>query len=180
MWRILIVISLVLFAFGCQKADEAKIETNAATPTNAISKAENEFEKPKVSLPIEVTKLANQSPADFEKIFGTPKEVKSTQDGGEYRTYQVLKEPKGLAVRFYGGKAKNFNLIVSKPFPSSKEALKQVFGIEIGNILPVKDVKEPLTEKYQGIFGGVKFSKVSAKKDEKGKGFIFVLAEVTR
>ena len=83
-----------------------------------------------------------------------------------------------MAVRFYGGRAKSFNLILDRPFETSKEALKQIFGIDVGNVAPVKDPKETLSEKYQGTFGGVKFTKVSAKRGENGKGFIFVLAEV--
>ncbi len=161
--------------FGCQKAEEATIETKSATPAKTIEKAK--VETPKVALPIDISKLVNKSADELDKTFGKPEEVKPTDDGGDYRLYQIANQPKGLAVRFYGGKAKSFNVILTKSFSSSREAIKQVFGIEIGTISPIKDPKEPLSEKYRGTFNGVKFSKISAKKDEKGTGFIFVLAE---
>lgn len=167
-----------IFIFGCQKVDQVKVETSPANSTKTIETPK--VETPEAKLPIDVPGLVNKTEADFEKLFGKPVESGYTLGGGEYRLYKVANVPKGLAVRFYDGKAKNFNLIFDKSIPTSKEALKQVFGIDIGNIPPLKDVKEPLSEKYQGTFGGVKFSKVSAKKDEKGNGFIFVLAEVAK
>jgi hypothetical protein len=175
--KIFAVICLALFAFGCQKAEEAKVETNSAAPTKTISEAKTE--KPMAALPVDVPNLVNKTESDFEKIFGKPIEVGVTLDEGKYRLYQVANEPKGLAARFYGGKAKSFNLIFSKPTITSKEALRKVFNIDVGNNSPIKD-SEPLTEKYQGTFNGVKFSKVSAKKTLKKNEFIFVLAEVTR
>lgn len=71
-------------------------------------------------------------------------------------------------------------MLLTKPFSSSKETLKNAFGIDIGKATPRKDPKEPLSESFQGTFNGVKFSKLSAKKDDQGKGFIFVLAEVEK
>jgi len=175
--------SLVFFLsfafFGCQKATETKPErSNISVNSVQPSKTPNTPTKAEQTIPIDVPKLAGKSVAELDKFFGTPQEATSVADGGEFRLYKIAGQSKGLAVRFYGGKAKSFNLILDKPFSTSKEALKQVFNIEVGNSAPVKDAKEPLSEKYQGTFGSVKFKKVSAKKQENDGGFIFVLAEV--
>jgi hypothetical protein len=175
-------ISAILFLlslFGCQATQETKIE-NTQSSNISIQPAKTEavaVKSEKTSI-VDVPKLANKPADELDKIFGKPEESKKQKDGGEYRLYKIANQSKGLAVRFYGGKAKNFNLILEKPLPTSKDALKQAFGIDVGNAAPTKDAKEPLTEKYQGTFGGVKFTKVSAKRQENGGGFIFVLAEV--
>lgn len=178
--RKIVFILLGLVAFGCQKAEETKIETNSVSPTKTVQTPKTEVETPKATLPIDITKLVNKSVDGLDNLFGKPVETKPNDDGGDYRLYNIANEPKGLAVRFYEGKAKSFNLILTNPVATSKDALKQVFGIDIGNMSPIKDPKEPLTEKYQGNFGGVNYRKVSAKKDGKGNGFIFVLAEVEK
>ena len=170
---------LVLISLSCQTATETKTEnqpnSNNSTPP---SKSETVAEKNAQTLAaIDVPKLANKSIAELDKSFGKPEESKSVENGGEYRLYKISGQPKGLAVRFFGGKAKSFNLLLDKPLPTSKEALKQSFGIDVGNSAIIKDPKEALSEKYQGTFGGVKFTKVSAKRQDSGKGFIFVLAE---
>lgn len=170
------VILLSLIVFGCQKAEEVKVEFSSPSPTKTIP-ANSATETPKATLPIEITKLIDKSADELDKIFGKPQEIKQNDDGAEYRLYKIEGEPKGLAVRLYEGKAKNFNLILTKPFSSSKDALKQIFGIDVGNATIIKDPKEPLTEVFRGTFNGVKFSKLSAKKDGKGDGFVFVLAE---
>jgi hypothetical protein len=178
--RSYVLILLVLVVFGCQKSEEVKPETNSVNPPKTLETAKNEIDTPEVRLPIDVLRLTNKTIDEVDKILGKPEEAKPTRDNGEYRLYKVFNEPKGLAVRFYDGQAKSFNLILTKPFSSSKEAIKKVFNIDVGKILPTKDTKEPLSEKYRGTFGGVKFNKISAKKDEKGNGFIFVLAEIER
>lgn len=171
--KICFVLAVFLFVTGCQTATEQKVETSIPQPTAAkIIAPKNESVKM-----IDVPKLANQSAAEIEKILGKPTETKNIENEGEYRLYKIAGQTKGLAVRFYGGKAKSFNLILDKPLPTSKEALKQIFNIDVGNISPTKDPKETLSETYQGTFDGVKFTKVSAKKQANGSGFVFVLAE---
>ena len=168
---------LFLFSMSCQTAQETSSENSknvAVQPTQAKS----DSLKSETISAIEVPKLANKSVGELDKIFGKPKESKPIENGGEYRLYKIANQPKGLAVRFYGGRAKSFNLILEKPLPTSKDALKQTFGIDVGNAAPTKDKNEPLTEIWKGTFGGVKFSKVSAKKQDGGNGFIFVLADV--
>ncbi len=173
------VFLLPFMLFGCQTAPENTPEisniSNNRAQTSAPPPAAIKSEQ---TLPLEVPKLANKPIAGLDEIFGAPLESKPLEKGGEYRLYKIAGQSKGLAVRFYAGRAKSFNLILDKPVSTSKEALKQVFGIDVGNSGPVKDAKEPLSEKYQGTFGGVKFTKVSAKKQADGRGFIFVLAEV--
>ncbi len=178
MQKLFILILVSFSVFGCQKSEDIQPtnanlpnvsptvkETVSALPTNQIIK-------------IDVPKLANKSANEFDKVFGKPSETKSIENGGEYRLYMLSMYPKGLAVRFFGGKAKSFNLILDKPVANSKEAIRQNLGVDVGNSPLVKDVKEPLSEAFKGNFGGVKFSKVSAKRQESGKGFIFVLAEI--
>ena len=171
--------SLVFAAFGCQSAGDTKTgNSNISAGSVQSPKALNTPIKAEQTIPIDVSKLAGKSVAELDKIFGAAQEASSAADGGEFRLYKLAGQSKGLAVRFYGGQAKSFNLILDSPLPTSKEALKQAFNIDVGNSAPVKDAKEPLSEKYQGTFGGVKFKKVSAKKQENDRGFIFVLAEV--
>lgn len=171
-------IFLFFILSGCQTAQETRTE-NTPNPNISVqpSKPETVALKPEKAKIIEVPKLADKSIGEFDRLFGQPEEAKSI-DGGEYRLYKIANQPKGLAVRFFGGRAKSFNLIMDTPAPTSKEALKQAFGIDVRDARPLKDAKEPLTEYYQGVFDGVKFKKVSAKKQENGRGFIFVLAEV--
>ena len=170
---------LVFFvSLNCQTATDQKAE-NLYNSRNSIQKSNPETAAVK-STPtniIDVPKLADKSIAELDIAFGKPDESKPIENKGEYRLYKIAGQSRGLAVRFFGGKAKSFNLISDKIFPTSKEALKQLFNIDVGNSVPIKDPKETLSEKYQGTFGGVKFTKVSAKRQDNGNGFIFVLAE---
>ena len=177
-----IIISLFLISSACQKTQETpenKPENKTATvaaPQASKTVAEKVLQK----APVDVTKLADKPAAEIDKIFGEPEEVKeiSVPRKGEYRLYKIAVEPKGLAVRFYGGRAKSFNLILSAPIATAKEALKKTFAIDVGNLPPTKDKEEPLSEKWSGNFGGVKFSSVYAKRESEKSGFVFVLAEV--
>ena len=166
--------------FGCRSITENRLEnTNSSINAVQSSKTPGILPKSEQTIPIDVAKFADRSAAELDKSFGAPQNARAIENGGEFRLYKIAGQSKGLAVRFYGRRAKSFNLILDKSFQTSKEALKQVFNIDVGNSVPVKDAKEPLSEKYQGAFGGVKFTKVSAKKQAGGKGFIFVLAEVS-
>ena len=171
---------LVFFVLlNCQTATDQKAgNSNKSNISIEPSKPETVAVKNAPTNTIDVPKFADKSLAELDKAFGKPDESKSVKNGGEYRLYKIANQPRGLAVRFYGGRAKSFNLILDKPIPTSKEALKQTFGIDVGNSAIIKDPKETLSEKYQGTFGGVKFTKVSAKRQDNGNGFIFVLAEV--
>ncbi len=171
------VICLFLLALSCQKVQETATENNqnvVVQPTQAKTVAP----KNETSQMADVAKLANKSPNEFDKIFGKAAETKPIENGGEYRLFKMADYPKGLAIRFFGGKAKSFNLILEESVTTSKEAIKQNFGIDVGNAAPIKDAQEPLSEIFKGTFGNVKFVKVSAKRKESGNGFIFVLAEV--
>jgi hypothetical protein len=172
--------SLVFAAFGCRSTTENKVEnSNASAISVQPSNTPNILPESARTIPIEVAKLAGKSIAELDNFFGAPQEAETSAGGGAYRLYKIAGQSKGLAVRFYGGRAKSFNLILDKPFATSKESLYQAFKIDVGSSVAIKDAKEPLSERYQGTFGGVKFKKVSAKKQANGKGFIFVLAEVS-
>ena len=168
----LIIIFAVIFIVGCQKTAEVKVPEvdPAQTPT-----IEKQISVDPVK--IEVPKLANQSIAQIDKILGAPAQTNNVENGGVYRLYKTSEHQKGLAIRFYNGKAKSFNLILDKPFADSKSAIRENLGVDVGNAAPVKDKIEPLTESFQGTFGGVKFTKVAARREANGRGFVFVLAE---
>lgn len=165
---------LLLFAFGCQKTEEFKPQS-IQNKEVAVQPTQTKADPVKIQLPIDLAKIARKSVSELDRIFGTPTETKTD---GNYRLYQISGEPKGLAVRFFNGKALNFNILLSKSYPTSKDVIKQVFGVDLVNAVPFKNPKEPLSEGFTGTFGGVKYKKLLAKKDEKGTGFIFVLAEI--
>lgn len=175
--------SLVFLLFpvllSCQTVRETETET-PASPTAQSTQTTTDSPKNQTFPLVDVPKLANKSPEEIDKVLGKPDEVRkiTEQMPGEYRLYKSVNYPKGLAVRFYQNKAIRFNLILSEAFPTSKEALLKSFGIDVGKLAPTKEKNEPLTEIFKGTFGGVKFSKVSAKRQENGDGFIFVLADV--
>lgn len=184
--KLAVIFSLFLIFSACQKNQETpenKIAAAAETP-QAI---ENNQPKPAASTinslqktPVDVAKLANKTAEEIDNVFGRAEEIKEIAQPkkGEYRVYKIADEPKGLAIRFYENRAKSFNLILSAPVSTAKEALKKTFAIDVGNQLPAKDKNEALSEKWSGNFGGIKFSKVSAKRESGNKGFVFVLAEI--
>jgi hypothetical protein len=131
---------------------------------------------------VDVPRLAGKSTFEVDKILGRPEIVKLIKKpaAGEYRVYQIPNHAKGLAVRFYGDKAIDFNLILSEPLPTSKQTLKDIFGIDVGNAPFKIDSKEPLSEVWRGTFNGVRFAKIYAKRERENGGFIFVLAEVAQ
>lgn len=179
------IVLLFLISFACEKKQE--------TPENKIAVSETpkaaETIKPKLSesqvnslqkTPVDIAKLANKTAEEIDEILGQAEEIKDieTPKKGEYRVYEIADEPKGLAIRFYDNRAKNFNLILSNPVSTAKDALKKAFAIDVGNQPPKKDKNEPLSEKWSGNFGGVKFSNVYAKRENEKSGFVFVLAEI--
>src|SRR5215213_6795925 len=98
--------------FGCRSAVENRIEDSNSSNTAAqSSKTPSVPPKSEQTIPIEVAKLAGQSPAELDKFFGAPQESETSENGGAYRLYKIAGQSKGLAVHFYGGRAKSFNLI---------------------------------------------------------------------
>jgi hypothetical protein len=171
---------LLSFAlYGCRSASESE-PRGSTVPSNSAQTSKTPFGETNSppTIPLDLARLADKSAAELGEAFGAPAESSALENGGDYRLYRIAGQTKGLAVRFYDNRAKNFNLILDEPVPTSKEALRRVFNIDVGASPPVRDAKEPLTESYRGTFGGVKFKKVSTKRQESGKGFIFVLAEV--
>src|SRR5688572_21331001 len=96
---------------GCRSAIKNTVE-NSNIPVNSVepSNTPNILLKSARALPIDVAKLAGKSIDELDKTFGAPKESNALENGGEYRLYRVAEQPKGLAVRFYDGRAKSFNL----------------------------------------------------------------------
>lgn len=164
----------ILSSAGCEKASQEQVKNvdkPAAQPTVIAPPSANSQSK------IDVPNLVNKTPVEIDKIFGAPAEAKEVENGGKFRLYKLPDYSKGLAIRFYSDRAKSFNLILDKPFATAKEAILKNLNIDLENAAPVKNATEPLSENYQGTFGGVKFTKVMAKKQQNGDGFIFVLAE---
>lgn len=165
---------------GCQVTRNGNIAISpspSVQPSSTI-KSENLPTREVVNVP----QLANKSTVEVDKILGKPEIIKLIKEpaAGEYRVYKIAKHPKGLAVRFYGDKAIDFNLILSESLPTSKQALKEMFGIDVGDVPFHIDSKQPLSEVWRGTFNGVRFEKVYAKRERENAGFIFVLAEVAR
>lgn len=177
-FKFLSLFILLLLYFGCNNNSE-NINHNLTAQNNNILPTATKSPLPTyLKTPFDISKFADKSIAEIEREFGKPEESKKQYNGGEYRLYKISNQSKGLAVRFYGGKAKSFNIITEKSFATGQELLKQTFGIDVGKTNPIKEAKEPLSEKWKGNFGGVRYSKILAKKQEDGKGFIFVLAEI--
>lgn len=179
--KLFTAIILFLSAFGCQKSLEVSSQNtqNKNISIQPTQPKQNLSENQNLSL-IEIPTLTNRLPEEIDKVLGKPAEIKKITEpiSGEYRLYKTANFPKGLAVRFYGGKAKSFNLILEKPFLSSKEALLKSFGIDVGTAAPTIEKNEPLSDIWRGNFSNVKFKKVSAKRQKSGEGFVFVLAEI--
>lgn len=175
------VLVTLCFSASCQTAQKAETNVTKAENPAPVASPPRKTETAQTFPIVEVPKFVGKSPAEFDNAFGQALETKPIKDPnvGEYRVYKIPNHEKGLAVRFYGGKAKSFNLILSASFPTSKEALLKAFGIDTGNLAPKIDNREPLSEKWSGTFNGVNFSNAYAKKQRpETSEFIFVLAEV--
>lgn len=170
----------VFAAASCQtiRNDNAAISPSPSVQPSPVVKSENLPAREVVNVP----QLAYKSTSEVDKILGEPEIVKliKAPAKGEYRVYRIPNHPKGLAIRFYGDKAIDFNLILSAPLPTSKQALKEIFGIDVGDAPFKIDPKEPLSEVWRGTFNGVRFEKVYAKRERENGGFIFVLAQVAQ
>jgi hypothetical protein len=162
---------------GCQKTEEVKISNQPVTPVP--SNTPNLITENAVKA--DVPRLAGKTAAEIDKILGKPDKITpatiAREMPGEYRLYKIAGNPKGLSVRFYKGKAVRFNLILGNPFASAREALLETFNIDVKNSAPTVDKNEPLSEKWQGTFGGVRFATVYAKKDKQDGQFVMVHAE---
>lgn len=176
--NICFISAFLLFIVGCQSAEV--VQTNKPQPSPTVESKTARV--PENTAIVDVPKLAGKSMAEVDKILGKPQRTKQIKDplAGEYREYKIPNHPKGLAIRFYGDRATSFNLILSQTFPTSKTALREAFGVDVGDAPPKIDPKEPLSEVWQGTFNGVRFSKIYAKRERENGGFIFVLAEVAQ
>ena len=171
----------VFIIFGCQKTVDSNL-ANEQTPKPEPSKAL--APKPESASRIDVPKLAGKTAEELDKMLGKPEKITpataAKEIPGEYRLYKIEDNPKGLSVRFYKGKAVRFNLILAKPFASAADALRETFNIDVKNIPPTVEKGEPLSRKWQGEFGGVRFATVYAKKDKPDGQFVMVHAEIAQ
>jgi len=173
------VIFTALLFFGCQKANE----TNKISEQNSKPVPSN---TPNIIIEsagkIDVPRLAGKGAEELDKTLGKPEKITpatvAREMPGEYRLYKTEGNPKGLSVRFYKDKAVRFNLILEKPFASAREALLETFNIDVKDAAPTIEKNEPLSQKWQGEFSGVKFATVYAKKDKAGGQFMMVHAEI--
>lgn len=176
---------LILFSFGCQNSESVeKAETNINTSIAPTAQKKVTDEKVQFAKFVDVPNLANKSAAEFDKVFGEPVKITPIKDNrammpGEYREYKVAGHPKNLSVRFYKDQAKRFNLILGTPLKSSKQALSDIFKVDVKNAEP--DTKsEPLSEKWKGTFSGVSFVTLYAKREKSGSDFTMLHAEVVK
>lgn len=174
---------LLIFAlsmvFGCQSAEEPK---NSDLQNLVPAPSQTSTPKSESVRQIDVPRLAGKSAEELDKVLGKPEKITPAtarkEVPGEYRLYKIEGNPKGLSVRFYRNKAVRFNLILEKPFASAKDALLETFNIDVKSISPTVDKTEPLSQKWQGEFGGVRFATVYAKKDTPNGQFVMVHAEI--
>ncbi len=176
-------IVLILLSLSCQNpiSDSGRKtnKNNEISPKPEETVLADKIGKPKF---VDVPNLANKSSTEFDKIFGKPLQITEIKDNrammpGEYRLYKVEGHPKGLSVRFYKNQAKRFNLILGTPLKASKDALSEVFKINLDGISPDK-TSETLSEKWKGKFNGVNFETVYAKREKVNGDFTMVHAEV--
>ncbi|MEZ5427682.1 MAG: hypothetical protein R2747_15545 [Pyrinomonadaceae bacterium] len=178
----LISLGLILFSSGCQNsAPDTGQPVARETPKDAPQTEKTERQKPKAPDFVDVPRLADKSAAEFDAIFGPPEKITEITDNpaimpGEYRLYRVAGHPKGLSVRFYRDRAKRFNLLLGTPRKSSKEALLEVFKIDISGMKKVKG--ESLSEKWSGESSGIRFETAYAKREKSGGDFTMLHAEV--
>lgn len=180
----IISLGLILLSLSCENSENTPIENSnnsvSSTPKKEVLVKKNK-EIPRF---VDVPNLANKSSAEFDKIYGKPLEITEIKDNpslmpGEYRLYEIGGHPKGLSVRFYKDKAKRFNLLLGTSLKSSKDALSEVFKINVGQIPPDKK-SETLSEKWKGKFNGINFTTVYAKREKVNGDFTMVHAEVEK
>jgi hypothetical protein len=176
-------IVLILLSLSCQNPiSDSDRTTNKNKEISPTPKEKVLVEKQVTPKFVDVPNLANKSSAEFDRVFGKPLQITEIKDNpammpGEYRLYNVEGHPKGLSVRFFRDKAKRFNLLLGKNLKSSKDALSEVFKIDVSGISPDK-TSEPLSEKWKGKFNGVNFETVYAKREKVNGDFTMVHAEV--
>jgi hypothetical protein len=172
---------LIFFALAAASCRTTQNNDVIVSPSPQIQPSPAIIKNETQQVVVDVPRLAGKSTFEVDEILGKPETVKQIKKpAGEYRVYKIPNHTKGLAVRFYGDKAIDFNLILSEPLPTSKQSLKEIFGIDVGDAPFKIDSKEPLSEVWRGTFNGVRFEKVYAKRERENGGFIFVLAEVAQ
>ena len=173
--------SAILSLPACTNTPET---SSADRPGKTATPAQNPIqEKPKFAAKseVDVPALANQPPEEFDRLYGPSTKISPVRNNsklmpGEYREYRVPGHPKGLSVRFYRDKAKRFNLLLGKEENSGRDALRNIFKIDVG---PLKRVKtDPLSDTWNGEAGGISYKTAYAKRSKTGGKYVMLHAEV--
>lgn len=177
----LISFGLILFSLSCGAADSEINKTTDLDPPISPEPTATAADKPASATFVDVPALADKPAAAFDETFGPPQKITEITDNpammpGEYRLYNVAGHPKGLSVRFYKDRAKRFNLLLGEPLASAREALGDVFNIDVKKMPP--DTSEPLSEKWAGELSGIRFITAYAKKEKTSGDFTMVHAEI--
>lgn len=175
-------ITLILLMLACGSSSEKNTDVNSNKNTAVEKATPQSTPEPAKSVKIvDVPKLADKSPKEFDDTFGEPVKITKIKDNprlmpGEYREYKVEGHPKNLSVRFYKDQAKRFNLLLGTPEKSSQDALSNIFKIDVGGMRKVKS--EALSETWKGSADGIRYKTAYAKRSRAGVDFVMLHAEI--
>jgi outer membrane murein-binding lipoprotein Lpp len=180
--KVFLVFSLAILFAGCESSEgEHKTVANTAVKQEKSDSKTQESTVKQLKTDVDVIRFANMSASVFDKEFGEPVKVTEIKDNprlmpGEFREYQVTGHPKNLSVRFYKDKAKRFNLLLGKAEKSSKDALMDIFKIDVGEMRQVKSGS--LSETWAGRANGINFKTAYAKRSKAGEDFVMLHSEI--
>ncbi len=178
MFKLLLVFSCLNIIFGCSRVEE---KTEITSKTEQANIQPKKSQTPELKTDVDVIQFANKSASVFDEEFGKPVKITPIKDNpklmpGEFREYQVAGHPKNLSVRFYKDKAKRFNLLLGKPEKSSKQALLNIFKIDVSQMRQIKS--DSLSESWAGQLNGINFTNAYAKRSKAGKDFVMLHTEI--
>ncbi len=183
LFKLFLALFCLTFIFGCSRISEKAEIAADNKETNAESVLTNKGfpEKSELNTNVDVIRLANQSTFILDNEFGQPLKITPIKDNpklmpGEFREYAVKGHPKNLSVRFYKDKAKRFNLLLGTPEKSSKNALMEIFKIDVGKMRQIKT--DTLSETWSGKFEEINLKTAYAKRSKAGGDFVMLHAEV--
>lgn len=180
--KVFLAFSLAILFAGCKSSEgEHKTVTNTAVKQEKSDSKTQELTVKQLKTDVDVIRFANKSVSVFDEEFGEPVKVTEIEDNprlmpGEFREYRVAGHPKNLSVRFYKDKAKRFNLLLGKSEKSSKDALKNIFKIDVGGMRQINS--NSLSETWAGQVNGINFKIAYAKRNRTGGDFVMLHAEV--
>ncbi|MGI8669053.1 MAG: hypothetical protein ACR2J3_04295 [Aridibacter sp.] len=178
LFKLLLVFSSLIVIFGCSRIEE---KPKVATKTEQTNIQPEKSQTHKSKTDVDVIQYANKPASVLDEAFGKPVKITEIKDNprlmpGEFREYRVAGHPKNLSVRFYKEKAKRFNLLLGKPEKSSKDALKDIFKIDVSEMKRIKS--DTLSETWAGKINGINFKTAYAKRSKAGGDFVMLHAEI--